>query len=156
MTAKRRPGLASRTGPRRAFVVHRRGLELIEKMARSGVENITIAAALGMSVTSFRQLLQRQPEVEQAHARGRAALSDELASLLLRHARKGNVIAAIFLAKARCGWREGDAPETRPNIVINLPDAASPEQYLKLVGSTAAAAAAMPPLLGEQPKEPRS
>ena len=105
MTRKRRPALATRTGSKRAYVVSGRGVDTVEQMARNGVETATIAAALGMSVSAFRQVLNRQPEVEQALARGRAALSDELVNILLKQARKGNTVAAIFLAKARCGWR---------------------------------------------------
>jgi hypothetical protein len=147
MTAKRRPSLATRTGPKRGYVVSHRGLETVEKMARGGMETATIAAALGMSTSAFRQVMHRQVEVEQAMARGRAGLSDELMNLLLKSARKGNVVAAIFLAKARCGWREGDPPETRPNITIVLPDAATPEQYMKTISAAAPARAAPLPLL---------
>jgi hypothetical protein len=70
---------------------------------------------------------------EAAIAVGKAALADEFTHHLLNAARKGNVIAAIYLTKARLGWREGDAPDVKPNIIINLPDSMSHEQYLNLI-----------------------
>ena len=87
-----------------------------------------------------------QPEVDEAWESGIAGLADELTHILLQHARKGNVVAAIFLAKARLGWREGDAPEARANIVINLPDAATPEAYMRMVGAGPALPADTPAL----------
>jgi hypothetical protein len=116
--------------------IGRKGLEIIEEMARDGHPDVSIAKALRMHRETFRMCRRRQGEVDEALARGRAALESELAHLLLQHARKGNVVAAIFLAKARCGWREGEAPaDTRPNITINLPDSQTPEDYLKMVNA---------------------
>ena len=42
--------------------------------------------------------------------------------------------AAIYLTKARLGWRENDpAPAAASNITIQLPDSKTPEQYLRQV-----------------------
>lgn len=71
--------------------------------------------------------------MDEAFERGLAALGDELTHLLLKSARNGNVVAAIYLTKARLGWREGDSPEARPNITINLPDSQTPEAYLRAI-----------------------
>jgi len=70
-----------------------------------------------------------------------AGLADELTHLLLSHARNGNVVAAIFLAKARCGWREGELPAgaaDRVNVTINLPGALSEAEYRRMVDVTPA------------------
>ena len=48
-------------------------------------------------------------------------------------ARDGNVTAMIYLTKSRHGWVEGDAPDTRPNVIINLPDALPIEEYMRRV-----------------------
>jgi hypothetical protein len=127
----------TRGGPGGAATVAATGLALVERMAARGRDNATIAKSLRMSVETFRNVRKRQPEVQDALDRGRAALSDELTDILLRHARKGNVVAAIFLAKARCGWREGDAPEQRTNILIQLPDASTPQEYLRMIDARA-------------------
>lgn len=111
------------------------GLAVLERMFAAGQDFRTVAKALGISGKTLQEARKRQPEVDEAWERGIAGLADELTHILLQHARKGNVVAAIFLAKARLGWREGDAPEARANIVINLPDAATPEAYMRMVGA---------------------
>jgi hypothetical protein len=111
---------------------------LLERLGREGQDQRSLAKALGISAKTLLEARKRQPEVEEALERGHAGLADELTHLLLKQARKGNVIAAIFLAKARCGWREGDMPEARANVVIQLPDASSPERYMKIIGAGAA------------------
>jgi len=129
--------LIVREGDRRlgTVTVKPHGLALIERMASVGQDQRTIAKALGISAKTLLEARGRQPEVADALERGHARLADELTHILLRHARRGNVVAAIFLTKARLGWREGDAPDTRPNIVINLPDATTPEQYMRLINA---------------------
>ncbi len=117
----------------------RAGLGLVRRMARAGHSNTSIAAALGMASTTFGSACRRQPEVAEALQVGRAGLEDELANILLEHARgtrgdnKTSVIAAIYLTKARCGWREGDQQEVKPNITIQLPAAQSPEAWAKAI-----------------------
>ncbi len=96
----------------------------MERMARDGRDLASIAKALGISSETFRVLRLRDPPTREALDRGRAALGDELQDILLSHARKGITIAAIFLAKARCGWREGEAMaggNVTNNTQINIP-----------------------------------
>ncbi|MBS0254012.1 MAG: hypothetical protein JSS36_02080 [Proteobacteria bacterium] len=112
------------------------GLTVIEELAAAGNDQRTIAKALGMDRKTMTDMRRRIAEVDEAFERGLAALGDELTHLLLSQARGGNVVAAIYLTKARLGWREGDAPESRPNIIINLPDAQTPEAYLRAVRVT--------------------
>jgi hypothetical protein len=144
--------LVGRVGDRRTGTVSisPTGIALIERLARAGQDQRSIAKKLGISTKTFLETRKRQPEVEEALDRGHAGLSDELTHLLLGLARKGNVVAGIFLAKARCGWREGDAPEARANIVIQLPDANSPEQYLKIIGAGTAQPSIPSPSSGEK------
>jgi hypothetical protein len=112
------------------------GLAVIEEMAALGNDQRTIAKRLGMDRKTMTDMRRRIPEVDDAFERGLAALGDELTHLLLGQARKGNVVAAIYLTKARLGWREGDAPDARPNITINLPDSQTPEAYLRAIRVT--------------------
>lgn len=128
-----------RRSPGRPYVLTQKGREELTKLARAGLERPTIAAALGIADSTLGDMLKRDPTAEEAYTRGRAGLSDELAHILLSQARSGNVVAAIFLAKARCGWREGDPPESRPNVTINLPAAADPDTYRKMIDVTPAA-----------------
>jgi hypothetical protein len=110
------------------------GLKVLTEMVAAGNDQRTIAKKLGLgSHRTLQCIAERDAEVEEALDIGKALLADELTHLLLANARKGNVIAQIYLTKARLGWREGDKPDERPNIVINLPDSQTPEAYLRLV-----------------------
>jgi predicted DNA-binding protein (UPF0251 family) len=116
-----RKGGATR-GPSGYVTITDTGLEQIRRDSAAGLNNQTIAHRLGIDRWTLQQVRQRQPEVEEALQAGRALLEDELTDILLTHARQGNVVAAIFLAKARCGWREGvalDGAQQVTNIQIN-------------------------------------
>lgn len=120
-------------GPMPRATITPEGLRALSAMAAEGQDQYSIAAALGMNRSTLQALIKRDEKAEEAMNLGKALLADELSHLLLRAARRGNIVAAIYLTKARLGWVEGIAPETRPNIVINLPDAATPEAYLKAI-----------------------
>jgi hypothetical protein len=118
-------------GNRRRKGVGRKGRALIESLAAEGHSNTSIAKTLKMSSETLRQIRKRDPSVQECLDRGRASLEVELTHLLLQAAREGNVVAMIYLTKARCGWVEGQPPaDTRPNITINLPASFSPAEYL--------------------------
>jgi hypothetical protein len=121
------------SGKTAPYTVTPAGLKVIEAMAAEGQDQATIARKLGLHRKTLMDIVKRCPDVEEVMASGKALLADELTHHLLTAARKGNVVAAIYLTKARLGWVEGDRPETRPNIIINLPDAATPEAYLRAV-----------------------
>lgn len=73
---------------------------------------------------------ERQPALDAALQRGLASLEAELVGHLLTAARNGAFVPALFLLKTRFGYREGDAPESKPNVIINLPGAMSPAAYI--------------------------
>jgi hypothetical protein len=120
-------------GPMPRATLTPEGLRALAAMAAEGQDQHSMAAALGMNRSTLQALIKRDEQAEEALNVGKAQLADELTHHLLTAARKGNVVAAIYLTKARLGWVEGDRPETRPNIIINLPDAATPEAYLRAV-----------------------
>jgi hypothetical protein len=107
------------------------GRTVVRLLSAEGNDQATIAHRLGVGLTTFKEIVKRDEDLQEAIAVGKAALSDELAHLLLRGAREGNIVAAIYLSKARCGWRENDVPEQRPNIVIQLPPAMTEQQYME-------------------------
>ena len=109
------------------------GRALIEEAAANGVSKATIAKRLGVAVKTFSDILRRDTKAQDAFDLGTAANEDELRNLLMDQARDGNVTAAIYLTKARHGWVEGMAPDTRPNVIINLPDALPIEEYMRRV-----------------------
>lgn len=108
------------------------GLKIIKAMAAEGQDQVTISKTLGINVTSFRKLRDEVEAVGTAFDEGHAELADELTHIMLTHARKGNLTAAIFLAKSRLFWsdrHDGIPEEKRPNVVINLPASMTPEQW---------------------------
>lgn len=110
------------------------GLLLIEAMARDGYSMVSIAKALRIDQVTLRQIRRRDPAVQEALDLGLAANERELVNLLMQQARDGQVVPAIFLLKAKHGFREGEQREPPvPNITINLPGAMSPDDYMKSI-----------------------
>jgi hypothetical protein len=109
------------------------GLQLITALAAEGNDQATIAYHLGMHRKTFTENIKRDPAVDEAYAVGKALLANTITHNLLKLANAGNVVANIFIAKARLGWIEGSAPDTKPNVVINLPDCKTPEAYLESI-----------------------
>ena len=129
------------------------GYALVERMSRQGRDLASIAAALGITSTTFVLLRKRDQAAVEALERGRGGLGDELTDILLTQARNGVTVAAIFLAKARCGWREGEAMPggvvvNKQTFNINLPEPKEREAYLKLVSGQGA------PVIEHKPEEP--
>lgn len=114
--------------------VTKRGVEVITELAAGGHSNASIARILGINNSTLKAIRQRQPEIDDALIAGRSEMEHEITSLLLEQARSGNVVAAIFLAKARCGWVEGQPREAQKvNISISLPGALTPDAYAKAI-----------------------
>lgn len=102
--------------------------EIIEVGALASVLNQEqIADYLGISRTTFHEIMKRDERVFVQYKKGKSKAIAGIASSLVSQARKGNVTAAIFYLKTQAGWRETkDDAETQP-ITINLvnPDGTS-------------------------------
>ncbi len=114
------------------------GLKRIEDMLANGHDHRDVARCLGTSRKALRRLREDIPEVEEAFDRGLGRLATEVAGLLLKHAREGNVTAAIFLAKAKLGWRDhGPEPggDDQPAVQVNItiPPAMSRDEFQKII-----------------------
>lgn len=119
------------------------GLAVIEAMAAEGNDNRTIAKRLGINKSTLEDIRDRDPAVAEAWERGHAALADELTHILLSHARKGNVVAAIYLTKARLGWREGTPAEGHKQAVqvnIQIPPPMSEAEFRAITEGRASGA----------------
>jgi hypothetical protein len=139
--SKRHLALVTRgRGPGRPYGVTAEGREIAEKMLANGCSRATTAAALGISESALSAAAERDPELASTIERGHGAMETELVGHLMQHARDGNVTAAIFLLKAKAHFRDQGEPSNktadRPNITINLPGAASPEDYAKMIDVT--------------------
>jgi hypothetical protein len=133
---RKEPVLAlERVHPGGQVVATEAHVELIEELARAGHPLASIARALRIDRSCLRDLRRRQPEVDEAIARGRGALEIEVVNLLLAQGREGNTTALIWLSKNILGWRDNPVVEgTNVAVQIIVPGAESMETYLAKVG----------------------
>lgn len=100
--------------------------DLIKRMASTGFSKRGIALNMGVSVDLLNRWLEDHEELGDAFAWGREEEHNALFNALYSQAiHKGNATAAMFLLKARHGYREGDQSEiaNRVSITFNLPGA---------------------------------
>ncbi len=67
-----------------------------------------IAKALSISIPTLKRLMADDPDLQAEVEAQRSFEETELRDILMELARKGDTVAAIFLAKARHGWRDRD------------------------------------------------
>jgi hypothetical protein len=110
------------------------GLALITVLATQGAPQRKIAAELGILFKTFKRLLDRSDDVVRlAWEAGKAEVENRIVQNLLKASDAGHVVASIFYAKAQMQWQEQAAPDNRPNVIIQIPDALSPEQYIRVI-----------------------
>lgn len=116
------------------YKVTPRGVQIARFYADAGLGTHTIAERLGMASDVFMKCIRRQPELAEALAQGKANQEFELKECLMNMARRGNVVAAIFMLKAQHGWSDqaqgGEVTPQKLQIVINAP--LSTEDYKRL------------------------
>ena len=116
------------------IVVTPTGLVIVEELASRGCSVVTISAALGVNKETFVHMRRRDPAVEEAFERGRAKEHDRLVSNLNTAAASGNVVASIFLLRARHNYQSGEGIDVNVNLntggVLLLPAEVTVEQYL--------------------------
>jgi hypothetical protein len=95
----------------------------------------SIAKVLGMDSNTLRLVRIRQPEVDEAYQRGLAREEELLVGNLRRAANEGNVVAGIFLLKARHGYKEGVPLGVSVSVdvggVLVVPERESVEAFLQ-------------------------
>ncbi len=128
---KKEPGTS---GPP-SIVVTDAGLKTIEDMAAEGNSDASICKVLGVGHNQLKHLKEDE-RVATAYYTGKGRLADELHDILMGMARDGNVAAAIYLSKARLGWRDqGPATNTgnATQVNIHIPPAMSDMDFNKLI-----------------------
>lgn len=108
--------------------------EKLLQMASEGWNKKGLAYGLGTTVETLNCWLDLYPELQEAVDHGREREHKALFSSLYDSATKGgNVTAAIFLLKARHGYREGDQSEiaNRVSVTFEMPGAMSLEDFTK-------------------------
>lgn len=101
--------------PGAPIVITKVGIEYVERLAAIGANDTAIANALRMDRQTFRNCKNRQPDVAEALASGRATLGLEVMNHWLSAARGGDLAASVAIARFRLGWGGGAASSTRPD-----------------------------------------
>ena len=116
------------------IVVTPAGLQIVEELASRGCSVVTISAAIGVNKETFLHIRRRDPAVEEAFENGRAKEHDRLVANLNTAAAGGNVVASIFLLRARHGYQSGEGIDVNVNVntggVLVVPAELTVEQYL--------------------------
>lgn len=124
-------------GRKGAWTVHAAAYPLVRSMRANGCAMASIAAALGMPATTFKEVMERDEALAAAYGEGNAAMHDELVGLLMQQARDGYAPAAMFLLKSAHGYRENTpvaAPDQR-TVNILIPPAATADELAKLTAA---------------------
>lgn len=100
---------------------------------------VGVSVAMRTARETLQRWLAEYPELRGAFDRGKEAERHELHTILVNCARDGGRpnVSAMFLLKARHGYREGDPGEQGPRVSVtfNLPGALTPEDFAKSVVS---------------------
>lgn len=95
------------------------GRARIAEALMEGQPRNRIAKALGTTVKTLKRLIDDDPLLLDAIDIRKDVEEAELRDILLAHARKGDTVAAIFLAKAQFGWRDRD----EGRVKVEMPEA---------------------------------
>ncbi len=96
----------------------------VQDLAANGATKIGIAHALGVGIDVLGRWFDEDPGLVEAFVAGRERERLVLHNVLYRAATEGTgkdaLIAAMFLLKARHGYREGDQQEQANRVSINF------------------------------------
>lgn len=88
-------------------------LKKVEKYAAMGLTKIDIGRCLGYEHSTFFKLKANNARIEEAIQRGRSRFKIITSAALVKQMQNGNVTAAIWLEKTRCGVKESQGdPQT--------------------------------------------
>ena len=106
--------------------------ERICALAADGFSKVGVAASLGVGMDQLTAWMDPEPVLQEAFDQGRETERRTLHNKLYRLAmEKDNASAAMFLLKARHGYREGDQSDQAGRVTVNiaLPGAMTLEQF---------------------------
>jgi hypothetical protein len=101
-------------------------------LASTGFSKLGIARHFGVSPQSLNRWLEEDAEAEDAYKQGLESERKVLHNVLYKLAiEEKHPASAMFLLKARHGYREGDQTDqsNRVSVTFNLPGAMTADQY---------------------------
>lgn len=104
----------------------------IVALASTGFSKLGIARHFRVSLQTFNRWLEEDAELSEAYTVGREAERYALHNMLYKLAIESqDKISAMFLLKARHGYREGDQADqsNKVSVTFNLPGAMAADQY---------------------------
>ncbi len=108
----------------------------IRRLGARGVSEVDITKALGISYPTWKRLKEEDENALEALEEARREEESELVGVLYEAATiEKNLTAAMFLLKARHGYKEGaeQVNANQVNVKITLPGAKDPAAYLEEV-----------------------
>lgn len=107
-------------------------VERVRELSAEGHSTVGIAQQLGVGRKTFDKWRTEFPDIEEAYREGVERERYTLHNVLVEKAKGGNIVAAIFLLKARHSYREGDQSDQagRVSVNITLPGALSMEKFV--------------------------
>jgi len=107
----------------------------VRALAATGFSKQGIAAHFSVSLATLQRWLDEDDALQQAFTVGRDQERYALHNALYRRAMQGDGPAAMFLLKARHGYREGDQADQANKVTITfvLPGAVRAEDYGKVI-----------------------
>jgi hypothetical protein len=115
-------------------------------LVANGYAKVGIAAYFGVSSSTLTRWLEEDEQLKACFDAGREDERLALHNALYRKAMNGDGPAAMFLLKARHGYREGDQSQesNRVSITFNLPGAMKADEYKVLDGNSGTPAKQLP------------
>ncbi len=105
--------------------------EEIGKLAATGFSKRGIASHFGVGLAVLQRWIDEDDTLQEAFNVGRDQERYSLHNALYRKAMNGDSVAAMFLLKARHGYREGDQADqaNKVSITFQLPGAMKMDEY---------------------------
>lgn len=81
-------------------------IKKIQELSGRGLNQKQIAGYFGMGKTTFQTRCKENPALRTAIRQGKSKVIDDIAGVVVRAAKKGNLTAACFYLKTQAFWRE--------------------------------------------------
>lgn len=118
-----------------------------------------IARALGITVKTLKRILDDEPELTDAVDAAKEAEEAELRDCLMRNAKSGSDVAALFLLKSRHGYRDrddGKVQVAQGGGVLVVPGMESLDEWMAKAAEQQAQFREAPPEVADQLAEAKA